>query len=56
MSTPEIYRAAFQKAVEEFNGFGVAAVNIKYRIDAATTNSMWGFKAPSLLVSASLVT
>lgn len=41
------YRAAWDMAISEFNGFGLAATSTKYRIDKNQSNLMFGFKASS---------
>ena len=40
------FKSAFMAAVEEFNGYGVAAFSAKHRIDSATALQLYGFKVP----------
>lgn len=39
---------AFEAAVAEYNDIGVASTNKKFRIDAASCTTMYGFKVPSV--------
>lgn len=44
----EDYKAAFLKAVEEYNNFGVACTQAKLRIDDSLALSLLGFKAGAI--------
>ena len=39
------YKDAWLKAIEEYNGYGVAATDVKHRIDKSQAGLMLGFKA-----------
>lgn len=40
----EGFKNAFLRGIEEYNNYGTAATNSKYRIDATTGLQLWGFK------------
>lgn len=42
------YKAAFHKAVEEYNSFGLAEGNVKYQIDTGTAEQLYLFKVTLL--------
>lgn len=39
------YRKAWDQAIQEFNGFGLAQHQKSFQIDSATSGLMFGFKA-----------
>ena len=47
------YRTAFMDAIAEFNSYGIAAVQVKFRITQNDAGLMYGFKAdiiPEVLI------
>ena len=47
-NSKEDYKAAFLKAIEEYNNFGVACTQAKLRIDDSLALSLLGFKAGAI--------
>ena len=44
-SSAEGFKAAFMDAVSEYNSFGYAATNARYRVDDQAALELFGFKA-----------
>ena len=44
-ATLDLYRKRFLEGVAEYNSYGIAAVNPKYRLDPGTASLYLGFKA-----------